>query len=224
MKPMTTLAILLGTSLGVAACTDTIEETPSNTPPPGSTIGGEGSTFDHENDGITVWDLIDRLTKEGPASFASQMHSCAKVPIATLGNVLTSLGVNINNATALSAGALFRAGGSAMGAANYPNRVRENSAVTTSGASRMDDIFVAAAAEIITALPTLARCQVAGVGPVLFDAANACHAEGITCLIGVPASQAHVDICNQTVNSASDKETGKRIAVAAMLAAFYTCM
>ena len=57
----------------------------------------------------------------------------------------------------------------------------------------------------------------------MFDAANACQLAGISCLIGSPASQAHVDLCNQTIARASTPDVGKRLAVAVMLAAAYTC-
>ena len=217
-----TLTILLGASLGVA-CTGSVDETPTNTPPPGSTTGGDGNTFDHDNNGISVWDLIDRLTKEGPPTFTSHMHSCSKVRYATLGNVLTGLGVNLGNGAAASAGKLYTDGANAMGQANYANRIRENIGVTTSGSSRMDDVFAAAAPEIIAALPTLARCQIGGVAPVLFDATNGCHAEGITCLIGVPAQAGHVEVCNLTLQRATTPAIGQRLAVAALLAAAYTC-
>jgi len=217
-----TLTILLGASL--AACSSDIQ-TPSddNQPPPGATTGDDGTTFDHMNDGISVWDLLKRLTDQGPPSFTSQMHGCMKMHYSTLGNVLTSLGVNITNATANSAGQLYTSGGPAMGVANYAARVRESVSISTSQASREFDIFASAAPEIITALPTLARCQVGGVGPTLFDAANTCHIEGISCLIGSPATPAHVDLCNQTITRASTPDVGKRLAVAVMLAAAYTC-
>src|ERR1043166_6957066 len=204
--PMTrtgyTLTILLGASL--AACSSDIQ-TPSddNQPPPGATTGDDGTTFDHMNDGISVWDLLKRLTDQGPPRFTSQMHGCMKMHYSTLGNVLTSLGVNITNTTANSAGQLYTSGGAAMGVANYPARVRESATISTSQASREFDIFASASTEIIAALPTLPRCQVGGVGPTLFDAANTCHIEGISCLIGSPATQAHVDLCNQTITRAS---------------------
>lgn len=220
----TSLAILLGASLGVAGCTDSVEGTNPDVPPPGSTTGGDGNTFDHENDGITVWELVNRLTTEGPATFSSQMHSCAKMQISTLGTVLTSLGVNLNNNTAGSAGQLFKTGTSSMGAASYVNRIRENAAVTAAQAQRLFDIGASAASEIITAMPTLARCQVGGAGPAMFDASNQCTLAGITCLIGTPATQTHVDLCNQAVAASNDVATGKRLAVAAMFAAAYTCM
>jgi hypothetical protein len=181
------------------------------------------------NDGISPWDLLDRLQKEGPPSFTSRMHSCAKVRYMTLGRVLTSLGVTqigAANAPALSAADLYNNGDNAMGAPNYANRIRENIGISTSGASREFDIFAAAAPQIITALPTLDRCKTGGptgAPASLFNAQNQCEASGITCLIGVPAEAAHLDLCNLTVSRASTPQVGQRLAVAALLAAAYTC-
>ena len=64
--------------------------------------------------------------------------------------------------------------------------------------------------------------------PVVFDENGACLPTGISCLIGVPASNAHLDYCNLVIQNASDAATtdhtlGKQIAVAALLAAAYTC-
>lgn len=216
-----TLTMLVSASLGMAACTDTIDDG-SSQPPPGTTTGSDDSTFDHDNNQISVWELIDRLTKEGPPSFTSRMHPCTKPRYQTLGNILRSVGINTANTTALSAGALYQDGDSAMGAPNYANRIRENIGVTTSGTSRLFDILAAGATEVITALPTLARCQVGGVGVQLFNGST-CVAEGITCLIGVPAQPAHVELCNLTISRASDQTVGKRLAVATLLAAAYTC-
>jgi hypothetical protein len=220
MKQLTVLVA----SLGLAACAaedGTLDQ--QDTPPPGSTSGSEDNTFDHDNSGFDPFELIDRLAKEGPPKFTSRVHSCPKVRYRTFGNVLTSLGVNTADTTNLSAGQLYTSGFNAMGGPNYPNRIRENINITTSAMSRAFDIFAAASTDIIAAVPTLARCQVNGVGAELFDASNACRADGITCLIGVPATPAHLDFCNVTVTSATDVATGKRIAVAALLAAAYTC-
>jgi len=210
---------ILVASLGLGACSTDIEDEPQNVPPSGSTSGDETSTFDHENDGYSPWELIDRLAKEGPPRYTSKVHSCPKVRYATLGNVLRSVGINTANATNLSAGQLYTSGFNAMGGPNFANRIRENISVTTSGASRMFDVFAAGATEIITAMPTLARCG----GAAMFDANNQCRADGITCLIGQPAQPAHLDFCNLTVTSASDVNVGKQIAVAAIMAAAYTC-
>jgi hypothetical protein len=214
-----TLAILASSVLA-SACTDDVP-TEENTPPPGSTSGNEDTTFDHDNDYISPWELLDRLTKEGPPRYTSHVHSCSKVRYRTLGTILQDFGVNTANATALSAGDLYRNGANALGSPNYANRIRENIMITTSGASREFDIFAAAADEIQTAFTngTMARCP----GAQLFDASNTCRPDGITCLLGVPATSQHLEYCNLTVTSASTPTVGKRLAVAAMLAAAYTC-
>jgi len=215
---------ILVASLGFAACGGLDDSaTDPNAPTPGSTTGGEDNTFDHDNSGIDPFDLIDRLAKEGPPRFTARVHSCPKVRYKTLGNILTSFGVNIADATNLSPGQLYTTGFNAMGGPNYPNRIRESVSVSTSSASREFDIFAAAAQGIIDGMPTLQRCTVNGVGATMFDASGACQLSGITCLIGQPATSAHADFCNITVSSATDVATGKRIAVAAMLAAAYTC-
>jgi hypothetical protein len=221
------LTIVASLILGGAACaTDDLDDnTPTNQPPPGSTSGGtEENTFDHDNSGYSPWDLIDRLAKEGPARYTSHVHSCSKVPYDTLGRVLTSVGVNVANTANLSAGQLYRDGFNALGGANYANRIRENAGISTSGMSRMFDIFAAASDEIITNVPTLARCTVGGVPAQLFDASNNCQVSGITCITGVPAQAAHVDFCNLAVAGATDPALGRRLAVAAMMAAAYTCL
>ncbi len=215
---------ILVASLGLAACGGVDDgTTPDNNDlPPGTTTGGEDTTFDHDNSGFNPFDLLDRLAEEGPPRFTARVHSCPKVRVRTLGNVLASLGVNMADTAQLSAANLYSTGYNALGGANYQNRIRENINITTSSASREFDIFAAAADQIITNVNTLARCQVNGVGAELFDG-NACRLDGITCLIGVPAQAAHLDFCNITISKAADPATGKRIAVAALLAAAYTC-
>lgn len=221
-----TLTILVGASLGLAACTDSIDtpNSPTDPAPSGGTSGSDVNTFDHDNNSISVWDLIDRLTKEGPPSFSAQMHGCTKPRYATLKNILTAVGINAANTTARSAGQLYTSGGPAMGAPNYSARVRENLGVTTSGASREFDILASGAQEIITNVPTLERCKDAsGTPAAIFDAGGKCQASGLTCILGVPATQAHLDLCNLTIARASTPQIGQRMAVAVMMAAAYTC-
>ncbi|MBS1118033.1 MAG: hypothetical protein H6Q90_261 [Deltaproteobacteria bacterium] len=218
-----TLTILVA-SLGLAGCGGLEDTAPPADPGGDGTAGGSDTTFDHDNSGFNPFDLLDRLAKEGPPKFTSHVHSCAKVRYRTLGNVMRSVGIDPTNTADLSAGQLYTDGFNALGGPNFANRIRENLSITTSGASREFDIFAAGADEVIAALPTLARCQVNGVGPQLFEpGTNQCRADGIACLIGTPAQAAHLDFCNLTVSSASDPLVGKRIAVAALLAAAYTC-
>jgi len=221
-----TLMTILVASFGAACTDDSTTDTPDNRPPEGSTSGTEGQTFDHDNNTFDPWAVIERLAKEGPTSFTSQVHSCPKVRYRTFGTLLTSFGVDIAPTGATTPGQLWRDGDNAMGAPNFANRIRENVAITTSGASKAFDIFAAAAPEIITKIqtpPGLARCNVGTAQALLFNADNSCRPDGITCLIGTPATLDHVDFCNLTVANASSIDVGKRIAVAALLAAAYTC-
>jgi hypothetical protein len=226
-RPRPPVTALVGAWLAICACSDRLEDPLPEPPLPGTTSSRDGNTFDHDNDRISVWDLVDRLAREGPPEFTSRVHGCSRLRISTLGNVLASLGVNLTTPAPGSAGALFNDPDTAraLGPARYAGRIREHIAITTAGAARLFDILAAGADEITAAIPSLARCRnAAGMpSPPLFDAASRCNARAITCLIGQPALQGHVDVCNQSVASASDLITGKRLAVAALLAAAYTC-
>lgn len=223
---MKTIALILFASActgGIDGGTSSGDDTGATTLPTNSTSGSQTTTFDHDNSGLTPWDIVDRLEKEGPPSYTSHVHSCPKIRFRTLGNVLANLGVDLTNTTKLSAGDLYRSGENAMGAPNFANRVRENISVSTSGSSREFDIFAAAAQEVIDAIPTLDRCKVNGVGAQLFNGDGTCRADGLQCLLGVPPQQGHLDICNVSVSGVSDPAVGKRLAVATLLAAAYTC-
>lgn len=191
--------------------------------PTGNASAGTENTFDHPDSNIDVWELLDRMKAEGPPRYAARMHACAKLKYDTLGRLLGSRGVDLAATGALSAGKLYRDGDQALGAPNFAARQRESRELTTATASKMFDIFVQAAPEIIAAMPGLPACQVAGQGASMFNADNQCNPDGITCLLGVPATPSHLELCNLAVTRASDVEKGKRIAVASLLAAANTC-
>jgi hypothetical protein len=222
------IALVVGTSGCVGEPDEQItppppppEETP---PPPGSTTGGEGNTFDHDNDAIDPFELIDRIQQEGPPSFTARMHGCVKPRYRTIGDILSSRGVNLADTTATppSAGYLYANGRNAMGGSNLAARIRENIEVTTSATSRLFDIFVAAAPEVIANLATSSACP----GAQLFDPSNNCMPDGVSCLLGYPATANHLLLCNETItgpNAASTVDRGKQLAVALLLAAAHTC-
>ena len=79
------------------------------------------------------------------------------------------------------------------------------------------------AKKIITAMPNRNECKVGGVGTSFFDAQGKCTQAGITCLVGYPASQAQLDICNQILSDASTPSIGKNLAVGVIAAAAFTC-
>lgn len=214
----TSLAALLLVSAG--ACTSELTGNPPDNGGGGGTSGGEDNTFDHDNTGINPWDLLDRLLREGPPRYTSRVHSCPKMRVKTIGNLLASRGVNMGAGGATSAAGLYNSGQNALGIPNYGARVRENLTLTTSSASRLFDIYAAAAPEIIANFESSPAC--AGAGP-LFDGSNNCLPNAISCLIGVPATLGHVEACNVAVHSASTIEIGKGIAVASLMAAAHTC-
>jgi hypothetical protein len=166
---------------------------------------------------------LERVQREGPPRYASRVHSCAKMRYLTLGNVLASRGVDLTAAGELTAGNLYARGAPALGAASYATRVRENIELGLATTAKMFDLYVQAAPEIIANLPSRPACQVDGKPSPLFDAANHCLPDGVSCLIGVPATATHLEVCNQTISRAADVETGKRLAVAVLAAAAHTC-
>jgi hypothetical protein len=179
---------------------------------------------DQQNDATSdPWPQLDRQEREGPPRYTSRVHSCSKMRYATLGNVLTSRGVNITASDPLSAGFIYTNNMPGLGGPNYLQRVRENVELGLATESKIFDIFVQAAPEIIAKMATRAECQKNGTGVTLFDASNKCQLDGISCLMGMPATQTHVDLCNLTVSRADTVEQGKQLAVAVLAAAAHTC-
>jgi len=187
------------------------------------TAGDVDTTFNHENEHLDVWDLLARLQDEGPPEYSAHLHACPKVKYATLGRILASRGVNLASNADGSAGRMYRESDQALGVANYAARVPEASELSAATASKLFDIFVAAAPEIISAMPTLPACTVGGAASRVFNAQGQCEPNGLTCLMGVPAQAGHVEICNRIVARASTPEVGRTLAVAALLAAAHTC-
>jgi hypothetical protein len=209
----------------------TYQEDPTQEPSqaPGAYNGGAGNTFDHFADlgalgSRDPFDLLAQREEEGPAEVRTRLHSCQKVQVETLKNILVGFGVDMGKqSNPPSAGQLYKGGLGALGVANYDARVGETIVWSAAGAAKLFDIFVQAAPEIIANIAGAPQCQVNGAGSELFDASNKCNADAVTCLIGRPAGAAQIDICNTLVQSASDLTTGKNIAVATMLAAAHTC-
>jgi hypothetical protein len=215
------ITAILAASVLAFACTDSLKPNTTNTDPGGTTGGSGSDTFDHDNTQISPWQLLQRIEIEGPPEFTSQVMGCVKPRYHSLGNILAALGVNITNTANLSAGELYQGGFSALGGPNYPARTREDILITTAGADKEFDVFAAAATEIQAAFTanTIAACP----GAVMFDS-NGCNLSGIECLIaGVPTTSDIVSYCNLTVSNASTPAIGQQMAIAAILAAAFTC-
>lgn len=228
-----TKSLLLVLVAGASACaSDDIDELPPeapNQPGGGDTSGNPDNTFDHDNEGKSPWEVLAEQQAAGPSRFQARMHGCVKIRYSTVGNLLASHGVTFPGG-ANSAGQLFTTGQNSMGAPSYAVRVRENLVPSTSGMSRLFDIFSSASTEIIAGFANIQACKVNGVSPPLFDAnGSQCNPEAFKCLMGLPATAEHIDICNKTIAGARtaagapDQAIGQRLAVAVMLAAAHTC-
>lgn len=210
---------------------DTIDKVGNN---PEDTVGGEDTTFDHQptlgadDEYRDPVDIAKQRAEEGSPEARARMHSCQKVQITTIRNMLTDFGVDLGaTGNPPSAGQLVTDGTTALGGANYGARTGEDIVWTAAGAAKQFDIFVQAAPEIIAAMPNLAQCQVDGTGVEVFtddaDGNVKCNEAAVTCLIGRPATADHLAICESLVKSASSVDKGKNIAVATLLAAAHSC-
>jgi hypothetical protein len=163
----------------------------------------------------------------GSPEVVARLHACGKIPYASLGTILASRGVNIQPAQApagggaapQTAGTLYAEGAAALGIADYSGRVAEMVIASTSAMSKAFDIFVAAAQEVQANLASSEACP----GTVIADANGVFSQDGISCILGKPATAAHVTLANQLVQAAPDVNTGVQIAIAALLEAAHTC-
>lgn len=213
-------------SLGLG-CTSPVAT--DSAPPPDDGLPGEtgtsgdsNNTFEHP-DPPDPWEILDHLLQDGPPSYSAHVHACMKIKYATLGNVLASRGVNLAATAATSAAALYKAGDQALGVASYAQRQPEATDLSTAGASKLLDVIIAAAPEVITAMPNRAECKAGGVATQMFDSAGACTARGIECITGLPASPAEIELCSQIVINASTPAKGQTMAVAVTMAAAQIC-
>jgi hypothetical protein len=178
--------------------------------------GGHAEPFD-------PWDALEREQREGPPRYTSRVHACPKPRYATIGNVLASRGVDLAATAETSAGAIYRASAAALGAPSYAGRVRETLELGVAISAKMFDLYLAAAPEILANLGATAACP----GVALFSPDGRCNPDGVTCLIGVPATAEHLDVCDHMVASTTaaggDLATGQALAVAALAAAAHTC-
>lgn len=213
--------ILMG--LGLAAAVSSCAA-PEDSAPPAinpENIGKQGpeEAFTHED---PVGDIFAD-GRQVSAVVGSRLHSCGKLRYAALGRVLQSRGVNLGNAAADSAGLLYRSGNLSLGAPNYESRAGEPDRNTTGGITRLYDILIAAADEMIANMPNRDECKVGGVGAKLFDQSG-CNADGFSCLLGMPVTPVQMSLCNDMVaDFGADKAQGQRLAVAALAAPTFLC-
>jgi hypothetical protein len=208
----------------------------SEAPPGGQSTNGSQS-FDHANDPgesgqKDPFEILKERAEEGPPQIRTRLHSCGKIPYTSLGEFLSSRGVNTKSIQPKSAGLLYQSGGDALGAAKFDAREGERLFNTTAGATKLFDIFVQAAPEIIANItdPTKApACVLNGVSNPMFDPTDgSCVRESLSCIMGRPVREEDLILCDLMVaqakpNDMADVARKRVLAVAAFLSAAHTC-
>ena len=177
------------------------------------------------------FEILKQRAAEGPPDVRTRLHSCSKLSYTQLGEFLTSRGVNLDTPGSggiPSAGDLYKAASSkdALGVANYDARMGEAYYYTISSATKIFDIFVQAAPQIIANIKNAPDCQINGMPNEMFDPVTGkCDFNALSCIMGRAARDEDVTLCNLMISQASPAElpNRKNITVAAFLAAAHTC-
>jgi hypothetical protein len=200
----------------------------------------DGNNFHHPNDPSQPgqddpFEIVKKRAAEGPPEVRTRLHSCQKLNYAELGNFLTTRGVNLNavapNGQPPTAGQIYKAASTkdALGVANFDARMGEAYFYTISAATKLFDIFVQAAPEIIANIQNADACKITGVGYPMFDPQTGnCSYYALSCIMGRPASDDDMELCNLMVSQANpqspaDLANKRAITVAAFLSAAHTC-
>jgi len=191
-----------------------------------ATAGGETTTFDHSNDpagATSEFEPADpaAVRAVGSPEVTSRLHGCGKLSVTSLGQLIQSRGVGGQGTrppNTQGGNQIFTRPdtAAALGGANYNGRVPEAAFASTSAISKMYDIFAMASYDIVADNWNAPACP----GTKVLEGGKFTK-DGISCLIGKPATDEYVAIANDAiVKSPTD---GAKIAIAAMLAASHTC-
>jgi hypothetical protein len=163
----------------------------------------------------------------GSAEVVARLHSCSKITYAGLGNILKGRGVNLAATGTNSAALLYKGGASALGVASYAGRVPEMILPSTAALSKEFDIMVAAAQEIQADIKAGTLTSTSCPSTIIIDTSGNFTKDGLTCLMGKPATPDHISIANDAVAEAVSqgltKDQGQQIAISAILEAAHTC-
>jgi hypothetical protein len=229
------LTLMIGAAVAMTACDDgssTLTNGRSDgtggSNDPNATAGGPDTTFDHSNDPGAAVPGADPTAPEpsqarvvGSPEVTARLHSCGKLTYASLGKILATRGMD-GKGTGRPAGSqsglqIYNASSAALGAANYSGRVPEAPFASTSNMSKMFDVFAMASYDVVSANYTATAC---GATKVL-GADGKFTKDGISCIIGKPATDAHVALANEAITK--NPTDGAKIAIAALLSAAHTC-
>ena len=130
-----------------------------------------------------------------------------------------------------TSGYLYFSGKDALGYPKLDSRLGEREEHSTASAMKLMDIFVQSAPQIIANIgdPIKApACTLNGKNLPMFSADGTCVEESVSCLLGMPASDDHMLLCNLILQKAkpgdqADMLKKRNIAVAVLLSAAHSC-
>lgn len=130
-----------------------------------------------------------------------------------------------------TSGFLYFSGKDALGVPKSDSRLGEKEEHSTASAMKLMDIFVQAAPQIISNISDPSKapaCTLGGKNLPMFASDGSCVEESVSCLIGTPATDDHMLLCNLLVQkakqgNASDLMKKRIIAVAVLLSAAHSC-
>lgn len=166
----------------------------------------------------------------GPFCGNGEQCFCPNPPCIQVGNNQGNQGMCV--AAPATPGLLYQSAADAFSFPKVDSRRGEKDGHTTASAMRLFDIFVQAAPQIIANIedPQLApACVLNGQTHPMFDPVDgSCVEESVSCLIGYPATDEHLLLCDLVVDKADpndpqDLTIKRHIAVASLLSAAHSC-
>jgi hypothetical protein len=130
-----------------------------------------------------------------------------------------------------TAGYLYFTGKDALGYPKLDSRLGEKEEHSTASAMKLMDIFIQAAPQIIANISDPSKapaCTLNGKNSPMFASDGSCIEESVSCLIGYPATDDHMLLCNLLLQKAIPGDTSdlikkRNIAVAVLLSAAHSC-
>lgn len=220
-------------ALALGACTNGTSDTLSGgggSTDPNSTAGGENTTFDHSNGSMAAPGADDngqatdtsQVKVVGAPEVTARLHSCGKLSNNSLGQLLATRGITgkaqVPTGT-MNGLAIFnnKATAAALGGPNYDGRVGEAIVGSTASASKMMDIFAMSSYDLTATGWTGSACGTAQI----LGADGKFTKDGLSCVMGKPATDQHVAIANDAITK--NPTDGAKIAISALLSAAHLC-
>lgn len=161
---------------------------------------------------------------------ANEACYCPAPPCVPVGNEAANPGTCV--AAPGSPGFLFTTAPDAFSVPKADSRRGEKDGHTTASAMKLFDIFIQAAPQIIANMSDAQlapACAINGVGINMFDPVDgSCVEEAVSCLIGSPATEDHLLLCDLILDKADDSDPvdvakKQHIAVASLMSAAHSC-